>query len=86
MLNCCARYWVSSALTYFFSHFRRTGRSLPMPLMVSTPPSASIRKAWASVEALNTSRAYCLMCGVARTVSAMIGMTKAIRSRVSLTL
>ena len=33
----------SSALAYFFSHLRRTGRSMPMPLTVSTPPSVSIR-------------------------------------------
>jgi hypothetical protein len=86
MLNDCARYWVSSALTYFFSHFRRTGRSLPMPLMVSMPPSASIRKDWASVEATNTSRAYSLMRGVTSTVRTMIGITKPISSRVSFTL
>ena len=29
----CARYCTSSALAYFFSHFNRTGRSMPMPLI-----------------------------------------------------
>ena len=86
MENDCERYATSSALAYFFSHFRRTGRSMPMPLTVSTPPSASIRNDFASVPAVNDSRAKALIFGVTSTVNARIGTTNAISSSVSFTL
>jgi hypothetical protein len=61
------------------------GRSMPMPLTVSAPPSVSIRYALASVDAANLAR-VALTFGVTSTVSAAIGITNAISSSVSLTL
>ncbi len=86
MLNDWARYCTSSAFAYFVSHFSRTGRSMPMPLTVSAPLSASIRYDFASVVTLKTSRANFLTFGVTSTVNARIGMTNAMSSKVSLTL